>query len=231
MMQPLSETQPQGTLNQAWPGQVLTTSGASNGVGLQQVNPSPNISNTAESGSSLPILTPLDVDMEFLQSNGPAASQPRQDQQNQQPQQAQQPPPRRETALQGIEGTPWFNTYGFQQPQSTQNGATGAGGSLGVGYSYTDSLDDEFLQNLMGNNQQSHQLKQESSSMAMLGPTCTLSSDCTQSFTALLNCPNTNGSTQEAMRQMETAGSSQRGSQVLYPTSGIGQDNQLDWHY
>ncbi|KAI7805605.1 proto-oncogene c-Rel [Triplophysa rosa] len=237
MMPPLSETPAQGTLGQAWPSQVLTTTGASNGVGLQQLNPSPNIPSTGESGSSLPLLTSLDVDMEFFQSNGQAASQPRHDQQsqqNQQLQQTQQPPPRREMALQGIEGTPsWFNTYGFQQSQSTQNGATGAGGSLGVGYSYTDSLDDEFLQNLMSNNQQGHQLKQEASTMAMLGPTCTLSSDCTQSFTALLNCPNTNGSTQEAMRQMETGSSSQRGSQVLYPTSGIGHDSHLDlnWQY
>nr|XP_055025271.1 proto-oncogene c-Rel [Misgurnus anguillicaudatus] len=233
MMPPLSEIPSQETLNQVWTSQVLNNTSASNGVSLQQVNPSPNMASTGESGNSLPLLTSLDLDMEFLQTNGQTASQPRQEQPSQQLQPAQQAPPRREP-LQGIDAShTWFNSFGFQQSQNTQNGPAATSGSLGVGY----SLDDEFLQNLMGNHQQGHHLKQESqspSNMALLGSACNMSSDCNQSFTALLNCPNTNGSPQEAMRQMETSGQSQRGSQVLYPNSGMGQDSHLDalnWPY
>ncbi|KAL0177991.1 hypothetical protein M9458_026885, partial [Cirrhinus mrigala] len=190
MMPPLTETPPSGALNQAWPSPVTNTTGASNGVGLQQMNPSPSMPTTGESGSSLPLLTAMDL--EFLQPNGPTNSQPRQDQpnpQNQQVQQSQQPPQR-----QGVEGAHnWYN-YGNQQPQSTQNGATGTGGN-----------------------------------MAVLGP----SSDCGQSFTALLNSATTNGST-ETMRQMEAGAPNQRVSQMQYPASGMGQESHVDsfsWGY
>ncbi|KAK9964461.1 hypothetical protein ABG768_005632 [Culter alburnus] len=225
MMPPLSETPTPGTLSQAWPGQV-SSNGASNGVGLQQVNPSPSMSTTGDSGNSLPLLTSLDL--EILQPNGPTSSQSRQDQPNQQVQQSQQPSQR-----QGLEGAhPWFN-FSSQQPQSTQNGATGTGGSLGTGYSYTPNIDDEFFQNLIGN----QHLKQETqgpSNMAALGPACTSSSDCVQSFTALLNCTNPNVSTPESMRLMEASGPNQMVSQLQYPSSSMGQDSHLDsytWQY
>lgn len=221
MMPPLSEnpTPTLGTLSQAWPSQ-LNSNGASNGVGLQQVNPSPSMPTTGESGNSLPLLTSLDL--EILQPNGPTSSQPRQDQPNQQVQQSQQPSQR--------QGLDWFN-YVSQQPQSTQNGATGTSGALGTGYSYASSmLDEDLFQNLMVN----HQLKQETqgqSNMAVHGPS---SSDCVQSFTALLNCPNLNGSTPETMRQMEASGPNQMVSQIPYPSSSMGQESHLEsfaWPY
>ncbi|KAG1929967.1 proto-oncogene c-Rel [Pimephales promelas] len=225
MMPPLSETPAQGTLSQGWPSQI-NNNGASNGVGLQQVNPSPSMPTTGESGNSLPLLT--SSDLEFLQPNGPTSSQPRQDQPNQQVQQSPQPSQR-----QGLEGAhSWFN-YGSQQPQSTQNGATGTSGSLGTGYSYASSIDEEFFQNLMVN----HNLKQETqgpSNMAALGPACTSSSDCVPSFTALLNCPNPNGSNLETMRQMEASAPNQMVSQIPYPSSGMGQESHLEsftWPY
>ncbi|KAK2896749.1 hypothetical protein QQF64_005703 [Cirrhinus molitorella] len=223
MMPPLTETPQTGPLNQTWPSPVANTTGTSNGVGLQQVNPSPSMPTTGESGNSLPLLTAMDL--EFLQPNGPSNSQPRQDQpnpQNQQVQQSQQPPPR-----QGVEGAHnWYN-YSPQQPQSTQNGATGTVGSMGTGYLYTGNMDDDIFQNLIGSHQSGLQLKQEAqgpSNMAMLGP----SSDCGQSFTALLNSTTTNGSTAETMRQMETGGPNQRVSQNQYPASGMGQESHLD---
>lgn len=225
MIPPLSETPTPGTLSQAWAGQV-SSNGASNGVGLQQVNPGPSMATTGDSGNSLPLLTSLDL--ECLQSNGPTSSQSRQDQPNQQVQQSQQPSQR-----QGLEGAhTWYN-YGSQQPQSTQNGATGTGGSLGTGYSYTSNMDDQFFQNLIEN----HHMKQETqgpSNMASLGPACTPSSDYAQSFTALLNCPNTNVSALESMRPMETSGPNQMVSQIQYPSSNMGQDSHLDsfpWQY
>ncbi|XP_067278343.1 proto-oncogene c-Rel [Pseudorasbora parva] len=225
MVPPLSETPTLGTLSQAWAGQV-NSNGASNGVGLQQINPSPSMPTTGESGNSLPLLTSMDL--EFLQPNGPTSTHPRQDQPNQQVQQSQQPSQR-----QGLDGThTWYNC-GSQQPQSTQNGATGTSGSMGTGYSYASSIDEEFLQNLIGH----HHLKQENqgpSNMAVLGPACTSSSDCVQSFTALLNCPNTNGSTPENMRPMEASGPNQMMPQIPYPSSNMGQENQLDsytWQY
>ncbi|CAM4726741.1 unnamed protein product [Leuciscus chuanchicus] len=226
MMPPLSENPTPGTLSQAWPSQ-LNSNGASNGVGLQQVNPSSTMPTTGESGNSLPLLTSLDL--EILQPNGPTSSQPRQDQPNQQVQQSQQPSQR-----QGLEGAhTWFN-YVPQQPQSTQNGATGTSGALGTGYSYASNmLDEELFQNLMVN----HHMKQETqgqSNMAVLGPACTSSSDCGQSFTALLNCPNPNGSTPETMRQMEASGPNQMVSQIPYPSSSMGQESHLEsfaWPY
>lgn len=225
MMPPLSETPTPGTLSQAWAGQV-NSNGSSNGVALQQVNPSPSMPTIGESGNSLPVLT--SGDLEFLQSNGPTSSQPRQDQPNQQIQQSQQ-----QSQRQGLDAAhTWFN-YGSQQPQSTQNGATGTGGPMGMGFSYTSSIDEGLLQNLMGN----HHLKQENqglSNMAGLGPTCASSSDCVQSFTALLNCPNTNGSTPETMRPMEASGTNQMVSQVPYPSSNMGQESHLDsynWYF
>lgn len=225
MMPPLSETPTPGTLSQAWAGQV-SSNGASNGVGLQQVNPSPSMATTGESGNSLPLLTSFDL--EILQPNGPTSSQSRQDQLNQQVQQSQQPSQR-----QGLEGAHTWLNFGSQQPQSTQNGATGTGGSLGTGYSYPPNIDDEFLQNLIGN----HHLKQETqgpSNMAALGPACTSSSDCVQSFTALLNCNNPNLNTPESMRPMEASGPNQMASQLQYPSSNMGQDSHLDsyaWQY
>lgn len=223
MMPPLLETTMPGTLSQSWPSQ-LNSNGASNGVGLQQVNPSPSMPTTGESGNSLPLLTSLDL--EILQPSGPTSSQPRQDQPNQQVQQSQQPSQR-----QGLDGPhTWYN-YGSQQPQSTPNGATGTSGSLGTGYSYPSSLDEEYFQNL------NHHLKQESqglSNVAMLGSACTLSSDGVQSFTALLNCPNPNGSTPETMRQMEASGPNQMVSQIPYPSSSMGQESHLEsftWQY
>ncbi|KAK7140233.1 hypothetical protein R3I94_012746 [Phoxinus phoxinus] len=212
MMPPLPETATQGTLSQAWPSQ-LNSNGASNGVGLQQFNQSPSMPTTGESGNSLPLLTSFDL--EFLQPNGPTSSQPRQDQPNQQVQQVQQS--QQPSQRQGLEHT-WIN-YGSQQPQSTQNGATGTSGSLAAGYPYASNLEEEFFQNLMVN----HPLKQEtqgSSNMAVLGPACTSASDCAQSFTALLNCPNPNGSTPE--------------SQIPYPSSSMGQESHLEsfpWQY
>lgn len=217
MMPPLSENPTPGTLSQAWAGQV-SSNGASNGVGLQQVNPSSSMATTGENGNSLPLLTSLDL--EFLQPNGPTSSQSRQDQPNQQVQQSQQPSQR-----QGLEGPhTWYN-YGSQQPQSTQNGATGTGGSLGTGYSYGTNIDDDFLQNLMGN----HHLKQETP-----GPSNTSSPDCVPSFTALLNCPNPNVNTPESMRPMEASGPNQMVPQLPYPSSSMGQDSHLDsytWQY
>ncbi|XP_058651782.1 proto-oncogene c-Rel isoform X1 [Onychostoma macrolepis] len=224
MMPPLTETPPSGTHSQAWSSPIANTT--SNGVGLQQVNPSPSMPTTGESGNSLPLLT--DRDLEFLHSNGPTSSQPRQDQrnqQNQQVQQCQQPPQR-----QGVEGAHnWYN-YGQQQPQSTQNGATCTGGSMGTGYLYTGNIDDDLFQNLIGNHQPLKQEAQGSSNMAVLGP----SSDCAQSFTALLNSTTPNGSTAETMRQMEASGPNQRVSQISYPASGMGQESHLDsftWQY
>ncbi|XP_051507145.1 proto-oncogene c-Rel-like isoform X2 [Myxocyprinus asiaticus] len=236
MMPPLSETPVSVALNQPWPNPIVNVTGTSNGVGLQQVNPSPSMPTTAEgSGNSLPVLTSTDLDMEFLQSNGTTASQPRQEQQSQQIHQSQQPPQRQEP-LQGVDGAhTWY--YGLQQSQSTQNGAAGTGMSLGVGYQYASSLDDEILQNLMGGHQTGLHLKQETqgpSNMAMLSSTCTASSDCTQSFTALLNCPNTNGSTQETIRQMEASGPNQRGPQIPYSSTNMGQESHFDslsWPY
>ncbi|XP_073691116.1 proto-oncogene c-Rel [Garra rufa] len=229
MMPTLTETPPSGALNQAWPSPVTNTTGASNGVSLQQMNPSPSMPTTGESGNSLPLLTARDL--EILQPNGPTNSQPRQDQpnpQNQQVQQAQQPPPR-----QGVEGAHnWYN-YVHQQPQSTQNGATGTGGSMGTGYLYTNNIEDDIFQNLMGNHQSGLQFKQEAqgpSNMAVLGP----SLDCGQSFTALLNSTTPNGNTAETMRQMDVGGPNQRVSQNQYPASGMGQESHLDsfsWPY
>lgn len=222
MMPPLTETPPSGAHSHAWSPIANTTS---NGMGLQQVNPSPSMPTTGESGNSLPQLTAMDL--EFLHSNGPTSSQPRQDQpnqQNQQVQQSQQPPQR--------QGVDWYN-YGQQQPQSTQNGATGTGGSMGTGYLYTGNIDDDLFQNLIGNHQPVLPLKQEaqgSSNMAVLGP----SLDCVQSFTALLNSTTPNGSTAETMRQMEAGGPNQRVSQISYPASGMGQESHLDsftWQY
>ncbi|XP_016412208.1 proto-oncogene c-Rel-like isoform X2 [Sinocyclocheilus rhinocerous] len=223
MMPPLTEPPPSGTLSQAWPSPVANTTRASNGVCLQQVNPSPSMPTTGESGNSLPLLTA--TDLEILQPNGPTSSQLRQDQlnqQNQQVQQSQQPPQR-----QGVDGAHnWYN-YGHQQPQSTQNGATGTGGSMGTGYLYTGNIDDDLFQNLMGNHAPGLPLKQETqgpSNMAVLGP----SSDCGQSFTALLNSTTTNGSTAETMRQMEAGGPNQRVSHIPYPASSMGQESHLD---
>lgn len=217
MMPPLTETPPSGTHSQAWSPIANTTS---NGVGLQQVNPSPSMPTTGESGNSLPLLTAMDL--EFLYSNGPTSSQPRQDQPNQQVLQSQQPHQR-----QGVEGAHnWFNC-GQQQPQSTDNGATGTGGSMGTGNLYTGNIDEDLFQNLIGNHQPVLPMKQEpqgSSNMAMLGH----SSDCVQSFTALLNSTIPNGSTAETMRQVEASGPNQRVSQISYPVSGMGQENHLD---
>ncbi|XP_042592913.1 proto-oncogene c-Rel-like [Cyprinus carpio] len=211
MMPPLTETPSSGTHNQAWPSPIANTT--NNGVGLQQVNPSPSMPTTGEGGNSLPQLTAKDL--EFLQ-------QPRQDQPNQQVQQSQQPPQR-----QGVEGAHnWYN-YGPQQIQSTQNGATGTGGSMGTGFLYTGNIEDDVFQNLIVNHQPVLPLKQEaqgSSNMAVLGP----SSDCVSSFTALLNSTSPNGSTAETMRQMDAGGPNQRVSQISYPASSMGQENNLD---
>ncbi len=142
--------------------------------------------------------------------------------------QSQQPPQR-----QGVEGAHnWYNC-GQQQPQSTHNGATGTGGSMETGYLYTGNIGEDLFQNLIGNHQPVQPSKQEaqgSSNMAMLG----LSSDCGQSFTALLNSTIPNGSTAETVRQMEVSGPNQRVSQISYPVSGMGQENHLDsftWQY
>ncbi|XP_052428170.1 proto-oncogene c-Rel [Carassius gibelio] len=212
MMPQLTETPPSGTHSQAWSSPIANT--PSNGVVLQQVNPSPSMPTTGESGNSLPQLT--DRDLEFLQ-------QPRQDQQNQQVQQSQQPPQR-----QGLEGAHnWYN-FGHQQPQNTQNGATGTGGFL-----YTGNIEDDIFQNLISNHQPVLPMKQEaqgSNNMAVLGS----SSDCVSSFTALLNSTSPNGGTAETMRQMEAGGPNQRVSQISYPAGIMGQESNLDsfpWQY
>ncbi|XP_043111842.1 proto-oncogene c-Rel [Puntigrus tetrazona] len=219
----LTETPPSGAQNQAWSSLITNT--ISNGAGLQQVNPSPSMPTTGESGNSLPQLSPMDL--ELLLSNGPTSSQPRQDQPNQQVQQSQQPAQR-----QGVEAAHnWYN-YNQQQPQSTQNGATGTGGSMGTGYLYTSNINEDLFQNFISN-QPVLPLKQEdqgSSNMAVLGP----SSDCGQSFTALLNSTTINGSTAETMRQLEPGGVNQRASHISYPASGLGQESNLDsfaWQY
>lgn len=222
MMPHPSETPAPGALNH-WTGQVTNPTGPNNGVGLQQVNPSPSMPTAGENGNSLPLLTSMDL--EILQPNGPTASQPRQDLLNQQVQQSQQPPQR-----QGLERT-WFN-YGSQQPQNTQNGASGPSGSLATGYPFTSSLEDDIFQSLMGNHQPGIQLKQEPQGLSNMAPLGNSSSDCVQSFTALLNC--NNGSSPEHMRQIDPNGSNQRVSQIQYPSGNMGQESHLEhyaWHF
>lgn len=222
MMPHQSETPAPGALNH-WTGQVTNPTGPNNGVGLQQVNPSPSMPTAGENGNSLPLLTSMDL--EILQPNGPTTSQPRQDLLNQQVQQSQQPPQR-----QGLERT-WFN-YGSQQPQNTQNGASGTSGSLATGYPFTSSLEDDIFQSLMGNHQPGIQLKQEPQGLSNMAPLGNSSSDCVQSFTALLNC--NNGSSPEHMRQIDPNGSNQRVSQIQYPSGNMGQESHLEhyaWHF
>lgn len=204
--------------------------GPSNGVGMQQVNPVPSLNPTNESGSSLPLLSSMDL--EFLDPHGPSASQPRQDQQDQNVQHAQQTPHRKDAMPTGE--SMWYN-YDLHGATGTQNGASSTGGMMGMGYQYTESQDgSEILQSLMSSQTGLH-LKQEpqsQSNLTLLGAANSATTDCAQSFT-MLNYSSTNGSAQEAMRQAATGGTNgpgQRNTQTpSYSMSSI--VNDLNWPY
>ncbi|TRY54877.1 hypothetical protein DNTS_010995 [Danionella cerebrum] len=220
VMQHPSESQVGGALSH-WTTDA--SNGGSNSAALQQANPNSSMPSAGDTGNSLPLLTSLDL--EILQPNGPPNNQPRQDQPNQQVQQSQQAPQRH--GLEGAHG--WFN-YGPHQPHTAQNGVTGPSGSLSTGFSYTSSIDEEFLQSLIGNNQPGFQLKQENQEVSNMPVMNNPNLECVQSFTALLNCNNV--STLENLRQIDPNGSNNRASQAPYGPSGMGQESQnepLSW--
>ncbi|KAL7877877.1 hypothetical protein SRHO_G00045200 [Serrasalmus rhombeus] len=238
-MMPSTSASPAPATFSQWPSSSLhfntanSSPGPSNGVGMQQVNPVnpvPTLNTTGESGSSLPVLSSMDL--AFLDTQSPSTSQPRQEQQDQNVQHAQQPPHRKEPVA---TGEPlWFN-YELQGAQGTQNGAPNTSGMMGMSYPYTEGQDgSEILQSLVGTQTGLH-LKQEppgQSNLTMLGPVSSSSSECTQSFT-LLNYPSTNGSSQEAMRHAASSGTNgpgQRNTQT--PSySMTSMVHELNWPY
>ncbi|XP_072534253.1 proto-oncogene c-Rel isoform X2 [Salminus brasiliensis] len=213
-----------------WPNSLhLNTArsspGPSNGAGMQQinpVNPVPTLNTTGDGGSSLPLLSSMDLDI--LSPLDP--SQPRQEQQDQS---VQQPTYRKEPMPAGE--AMWCN-YDPQGAPGTQNGAPGTGGMMGMGYLYTDSQDgSEILQSLVGPQTGLH-LKQEpqsQSNLTMLLPASSATSDCTQAF-PMYNYPLINGSPQEAMRQ--AANSGMNGPvQINTQTPSYPMSHELNWPY
>uniref|UniRef100_A0A4W4GHW7 RHD domain-containing protein n=1 Tax=Electrophorus electricus TaxID=8005 RepID=A0A4W4GHW7_ELEEL len=207
-----------------------SSTGPSNGMAMQQlnpVNPAPTLTTTGESGSSLPLLS--STDLEFL-DQGPSASQSQQEQQEQSLLHPQQILHRKE-ALPAGEGV-WYNNFVSPAP-GTQNGAASTSGVMVMSYPYRESQDgSEMLQSLVVPQTTLH-LKQEpqgQSNLTMLGPSNS-NSDCTQSFT-VLNYPTANGSGQETMRQAASGavgGPGQRNTQhPCYPISGMVHEGNLD---
>lgn len=213
-----------------------TNPGASNGVGMPQVNPvnpAPSLSTTGESVGSLPLLSQLDVD--FLEVNNASANQPRQEQLEHPVQHLQQPLHRKENmpASESI----WHNFNDLSQASGTQNGPANTG-MMGMNYPYSDSQDgNEILHSLVGPQTGLH-LKQESqgqSTLAMLDPNNSNLFECTQSYP---NYPATTSSNQEAMRHGASSGASgsgQRNTQnPSFPLPSMVEEVHLDtlnWSY
>ncbi|XP_053477476.1 proto-oncogene c-Rel isoform X3 [Ictalurus furcatus] len=202
--------------------------GASNGGGMSQVNQVntvPSLNTTGESGNSLPLLSPRDL--EFLDPQGASANQPRQEQLEHSVQHSQQPLHRKETMPAGE--SLWPN---FDPSSGTQNGPA----STGMNYTYPDCQDgSEILHSLVGP-QTGLNLKQEpqgQSTLALLDPNTNLF----ESYT-MLNYPPTSSSNQEAMRHAASSGASgsgQRNTQTpSYSIRNMAQEanlNTLNWPY
>ncbi|XP_060782058.1 proto-oncogene c-Rel isoform X2 [Neoarius graeffei] len=211
--------------------------GASNGVGMSQVNPVnsvPSLNTTGESGNSLPLLTTLDL--EFLDTPGASANQPRQEQLEHSVQHSQQPLHRKETMPAGE--NIWPNLELPQAP-GTQNGPANTG-MMGINYTYSNSPDgNEIFNRLVGPSTGLH-LKQEpqaQSTLAMLDPNNSTLFECTRSY-AMLNYSPTSSSNQEAMRHaanVGASGSGQRNTQnPSFSLTSMVQEATLDnlsWPY
>lgn len=210
--------------------------GASNGVGMAQVNPVntanpvPSLSTTGESGSSLPLLSSMDV--EFLDIQGSSANQPRQDQLEHSVQHSQQPIHRKETMPAGE--NIWHN-FDLSQASGTQNGSVSTG-MMGMNYTYSDSqAGNEILHSLVGP-PTGLPLKQEpqgQSTLAMLDP-----NNSNFYEYSMLNYPPTSSSNQETMRHAGSSGASGSGQRNAHnPTfshTSMVQEAHLDtlnWPY
>ncbi|XP_066534570.1 proto-oncogene c-Rel isoform X2 [Hoplias malabaricus] len=210
--------------------QASSNLGPSNGVGMQVStgNAVSTLSTTNESGNSLPLLSSLDL--EFLDSQGLSSNQPLQEQQSQNVQHGQQPSHRKEPMP---AGEPMWYNYDLQGAQATQNGASNSCGMMGLGFQYTESQDgSEILQSFMGS-QTGMNLKQEpqsQSTLTLLGPASSVSSDCAQSF-AMLNYAPSNGSTQEVMRQAACSGTNGPGQRNTQTPSYSMTSTDMNWPY
>ncbi|MCJ8730508.1 hypothetical protein PDJAM_G00185270 [Pangasius djambal] len=211
--------------------------GASNGVGMSQVNsvnPAPSLSTTGESGNSLPLLSSMDL--EFLETQDPSANQPRQEQLEHSVQHSQQPLHRKETMP--ADENMWQN-FDLSQASGTQNGPANTG-LMGINYTYSGNQDgNEILHSIVGPQTGLH-LKQEpqgQSTLAMLDPNNSTLFDCSQSY-SVLNYPATSSSNQEAMRHPASSGASgsgQRNTQnPSFSLTSMVQEAHLDslnWAY
>lgn len=243
-MMPSTSASPAPSFNQGqWASPSLHFSpassnpGASNGVGMSQVNPVnpvPCLSTTGESGNSLPLLSSMDL--EFLDTQGASANQPQQEQLEHSVQHSQQPLHRKETMPAGE--NIWHNLELSQAP-GTQNGPANTG-MMGINYTYSDSQDGNEIFNRVVGPQTGLHLKQEpqaQSTLAMLDPNNSTLFECTESY-SMLNYPPTSSSNQEAMRHAASSGASgsgQRNTQnPSYSLTSMVQEAHLDtlnWSY
>ncbi|XP_030628300.1 proto-oncogene c-Rel [Chanos chanos] len=232
--------------NQGWPSQnpsislanimINQSSGnadTTNGAGLQRLHPSSGISSQGESGNSLPILSM--GDLACLETQGSSAHQPQAEQQSQQ---VHQPAPRKDPTADGVGiQASWYGYGQQQQAPGMQNG--GGERPACIPYSYGENRDGaEFLQSLVDCSQTNLHLKQElngpgetPSNLAMLSSSCSSSSNCAQSFTALLNSDAGNMSGLEIRKTpggSSSNGQSQRAAPNSYAAEGMGQDSQYD---
>lgn len=205
--------------------------GASNGVGMSQVNPVPPLSTTGESGSSLPLLSQLDV--EFLDIKGASANQPRQEQLERSVQHLQQPLHTKESMPAGE--SIWHN-FDLSQASGTQNGPASTG-MMGMNYTYSDSQDgNENFHSLVGPQTGLH-LKQEPQGQSTLAMLDHNNSSFFEPY-PMLNYQATSGSNQEAMRHAASSGASGSGQgntqNPSFSLTSMVQEAQLDtlnWSY
>lgn len=208
--------------------------GASNGVGMSQVNtvnPVPSLSTTGEGGNSLPLLTSGDLEILDIRVSG---NQPRQEQMEHSVQHLEQPFHRKETMP--TEEPIWSNYEALPQASGTQNGPASTG-MMGINYTYSEFQGgNENLQTLVTPQTGLH-LKQEpqgQSSLAMLNPNNSSIFDY-----HMINYPPTSSSNQEAMRHAASSGASaseQRTTQTQsYSLTSMVQEtshlDNLSWHY
>lgn len=231
MMPSTSASPASGSYNQ-WANPSLhfnpasSNPGSSNGVGMSQVNPVPSLSTTGESGSSLPLLTPVDI-QDILDIQG--VNQPRQEQLEQSIQHSQQTFLRKETMPAGE--NIWHTFEDLQQAAGPQNGPTSTG-IMGINYTYSDSQGENQIHHSLVAPQTGLHLKQEPQGQSTLA---LLDSNNSNLFDySMINYTPTSSSNQEAMRNTAGSVASVSGQNTQNPSFSLSMAPHLEtlnWPY